>query len=362
MNDTEKLINLKKASGTHSPSTKEIESVLGYNPVKHDFCFLSNPYATIMLMEELVKSIDSKGFFKVLEEYPASNSYIAKNLSKIEGLNPEEMVVGNGAIECIYWATNYCKITKLLIPVPTFSSYYEFSSDYELYSGKKDTAISLLNGAKESGCDAILIIYPNNPDGAYIDLGELEKLLMQREIKIIVDESFCHFLNFYHSYKELRGRVSEKHIFLKSMSKDFGIAGTRLGYFYTKDEEALNNIKKYTTWNINNLAVMSSDILARPEFIKKYENVRIRYNKERDEFYNELLKLDFIKVAKSGANFFLLNSDKFSIDFVFKLLVENGIYVRTMEDKVGLDSKSIRVASRTSHENMILYNALKEAL
>ena len=190
MNDIKKLINLKKSAGSHSPSIKEIEKTLGYNPVRHDFCFLSNPYATELLIQELENKID---LFKLLEQYPASNSYVAKNISLLEELPHENIVVGNGAIECITWLAQQSHDRTLLIPLPTFSTYYEYFDNYKYSNKTLKTADDYLNEAEVNKCDDILVIYPNNPDGNYLPLDELVKLINGTDKRIIIDESFSHF-------------------------------------------------------------------------------------------------------------------------------------------------------------------------
>ena len=50
--DQKKILRkLKNNAGSHSPSPKEIFASLGYNPIKHDYCFLSNPYATDLVVD-----------------------------------------------------------------------------------------------------------------------------------------------------------------------------------------------------------------------------------------------------------------------------------------------------------------------
>ena len=359
-NDIEKLIELKNKAGTHSPSIEEIKKVLSYNPVKHDFCFLSNPYATELVIKEIEGKID---LFNLLEQYPANNEFVCKNISILEGLNYKNMVVGNGAIEAISWVARESKNNKILINAPTFSSYYEFYENYHLETNNLMTAKEILNSAENNNCNDILIIYPNNPDGSYMDLDELKILINQEKYRIILDESFSHFLPNYKEYRDfIKNSNKENFILIKSLSKDFGVAGARLGFLYSNNKEILKSSKKYTTWNLNNLAVLISKVISTKEFGNEYEKVRCKFNNERDEFYKELLKVDDIEVKKSGANFFLIKSNKFSQKFVFTMLVKYGLYVRTMVDKIGLDEKSIRVASRKKSENDFFLKVLKEEL
>lgn len=62
------------------------------------------------------------------------------------------------------------------------------------------------------------------------------------------------------------------------------------------------------------------------------------------------------------ANFALLeliNGVK-SNDFVIKMLLRYGIYIRTCNDKIGLQGEFIRLASRTKEENDVMVSALKD--
>lgn len=361
------LKKLKSESGSHSPSTKDIISCLGYNPIKHDFCFLSNPYATDLVVDRLASLFsDRKIIFEFLEAYPASSKYVAKNIAKLEGLNSNNLVVGNGAIQAIEWVCEGWGLERLLIPIPTFSTYYEFLGDKCVFTDdfwlERDlSADKLLRLADENFSDSILLIYPNNPTGEAMSLKELKRLVDNLgEKKLIIDESFSHFISEYETYSEFRNELHNKNIvFIKSMSKDFGVAGLRLGYLYTFDESLLNFSGRKTTWNLNNFSVAFSDFLADVEFKNQYFVARNEYLGAKNRFYEKLQLIDNIKVYPSEANFFLIEFDHEKYpDIVYDLLVDYGIYVRTMDDKVGLNNCCIRVASRREEENNFFVDCL----
>lgn len=362
------LKDLKLKSGLHSPSPKEIEGALGFNPIKVDFCFLSNPYATDLVISHYKNKLSEEKLFKLFESYPASTDYVARNISKFEGGDPEKIVVGNGAIQAIEWVCSGWGIENLLIPIPTFSSYYEFLGDRctltgEFWLGDEKTAEHLIKLADEKGCDSILLINPNNPSGEDFPVEEIERLVNLTEKKIIIDESFCHFLEHYYEYKDLRNRMLNKNVtFIKSMSKDFGVAGLRLGYLYTNDSELREFCKLRATWNLNNFAVMFSDIIGDFLFQEGYRKARKRYLDERQDFYLALCEIPDIVVYKTQANFFLIKLPDVDPDFVYNILLETGVYVRTMDDKVGLDSSFIRVAARKKEENDLFLVAMANAL
>ncbi len=361
------LRKLKESAGTHSPSPKEIVSSLGYNPIKHDFCFLSNPYATDIVVDKFHSLLSNKNeIFTLLESYPATSNYVARNICEYENLIANYMVIGNGAIQAIDWVCNGWNLKKLLIPTPTFSSYYELINQKYLFIdnfwlNSKLNHLELLNIANQNNCDSILLIYPNNPSGEVFSIDKLNEFIDKIEDKkLIIDESFSHFLNNYNEFKLFRNELRNKNVvFIKSMSKDYGIAGLRLGYLYSQDISLINYAKSKTTWNLNNFSVLFSEFLKDNLFKDKYEEARIEYIINRDIFYNELKKINTIKVFPTQANFFLIQFDSIKYpDLVYDLLLKYGVYVRTMEDKVGLDSSFIRVASRKKEDNILFINSL----
>ncbi len=365
------LKKLKRESGSHSPSTKEIVSRLGFNPIKYDFCFLSNPYATDLVVERFSSLFSDKGeVFNLLEAYPAGSRYVAENIAKFEGIDSSKVIVANGAVQAIEWVCEGWGLERLLIPIPTFSTYYEFLGDKcvlleDFWLKENISASHLLSLAEESSSDSILLILPNNPTGETLPLDELKKLIDNLgSKKLIVDESFSHFISDYESYAKFRNELNNENIvFIKSMSKDFGVAGLRLGYLYTFDMGLLGFANRKTTWNLNNFSVTFSDYLAEEDFKAEYLNARNRYLEAKDVFFDKLCNIDGLKVFPSEANFFLIELERNKYpDIVYDLLIDYGIYVRTMEDKIGLDDGYIRVASRRVEENNFFLDSIKEYL
>ena len=363
------LKKIKESAGLHSPSTKEIIAGLGYNPIKHDFCFLSNPYATDIVVDHFKNFFSKKSnIFNALESYPADQSYVAKNIATFEDLNSDHIVVGNGAVQAIEWVCEGWGLKNLLIPTPTYSTYYEllnkkytFTSDFWL--SENLTADTLIKIANKNNCDSVLLINPNNPTSEAMSLAEIQRLVsLLGDKKLIIDESFSHFLENYSEYSNLRKKLIFKNVtFIKSMSKDCGVAGIRLGYLYTIDKNLLDYSKRKTTWNLNNFSVLFSDLLVTPFFNEKYNLARLNFFKARAEFLASLKKISGIKVYTSQANFFLIKyNGKKTPNLVYEMLLNDGIYVRTMSDKVGLDNDYIRVAVRRNEENNFFVNSLKK--
>jgi len=240
-----KINQVKEAAGGHSPSTFTLNSKLPELNIKIDACFLSNPYATDLFLKYLDNDLIKTGKLRdLLEFYPSQNSVIAEFVSKIIHVNKENIFIGNGATEIIQAILHRFVKRKIIISIPTFSSYYEFAKkDTEIvyYRLKKENGFlydvdDYINFVKKHKPDTIVIINPNNPNGGYIKYKELRYIVnsLKEVDNIIIDESFIHFAFEDDNYSLLSATELYKEfsniIVVKSMSKDFGVAGIRAGY------------------------------------------------------------------------------------------------------------------------------------
>lgn len=375
-NLTKQLRLLKEEAGSHSPSIFTIKEELPQLKVKVDACFLSNPYATDLFLDYFKKELlDTDKLRDVLEFYPSQNQVIAKSLSQAIDIHPDNIFIGNGAIEIIQTIIQRYTKSKIIINIPTFSSYYEFINDnVEVVYNKllKENNYELdievyLKLVKKERPDTIVLINPNNPNGSYMDSEKVQYMLRElRDVKnVILDESFIHFAyeNDYYDLKTASNLIYKfpNLILIKSMSKDFGIAGIRAGYAVMSSKRVQELLLNGFLWNSNGLSEYFFRLYTSKDFLEAYEKVRVKYIKETQEFIKQLKKIDKIKVYPSKANFALieiLNGDT-SDDFVFKMLINHGVYLRTCSDKIGLDGEFVRLASRTKAENKYIIECFK---
>jgi histidinol-phosphate/aromatic aminotransferase/cobyric acid decarboxylase-like protein len=372
-----KLKQLKSQSGSHSPSIGTMLSEIPSLQIKIDACFLSNPYATDLFMEKIKILSSTKKMRDILEFYPPQNYDVAKKVAKIIKIDSDNIFVGNGAIEVIQAAMHNFAGNKIALPIPTFSSYYEFktnSSDVFYYQLDKRNDYSLnindyISYIKNNNCDTAILINPNNPTGEYIpkkDLNYFLQSLKDLEL-IIIDESFIHF-----AYEDEHLQLSKNEsliykypnlVIVKSMSKDFGIAGIRAGYGIMNKDRVKKLVSNGYLWNVSGLCDYFFSAYGEKDFQEKYEYERKRYILDTISFVDDLSKITGLKVYKTKANFVLLeilNSKITSFDLVVELLVEKGIYLRDCSDKIGLEGEFVRIASRSKEENIEIIKAIDE--
>tara|TARA_B100000212_G_scaffold340756_1_gene322163 strand:+ start:2152 stop:3318 length:1167 start_codon:yes stop_codon:yes gene_type:complete len=375
-NLVDKISLLKESSGSHSPSINAIRHEIPELKINVDACFLSNPYATELFIKYLEKEIVNTSLLReVLEFYPSQNELIASDISKVININPKNIFVGNGAIEIIQACLhNFCG-PKIIVNIPTFSSYYEFvpkETEVLFYKLKKELNFKLepdkyVDFVKRHNPSTVVIINPNNPDGSYVPFNVLKDIIGQlKDVdNILIDESFIHFAFEDDNKSQISaGELINQFpnvIVIKSMSKDFGIAGIRAGYGIMNQNKVESLLKNGYLWNSSGLAEYFFKLYKDKSFLKEYSNLRLKYINEAQEFFNDLNQFTELNVYPSMANFALveiLNGEK-SFDFVINLLVKYGIYFRSCSDKIGLDGEYARIACRTKDENNYILDSLR---
>ena len=372
----DKIRELKVNSGTHSPSLYSMSDRIPEIKPEIDACFLSNPYATELFLNRFkTEMLDTNNIRDLLEFYPSQNKEIAKSISKYLEIESSNVFIGNGAIEIIQAILHNFVRDKIVVNIPTFSSYYEFvtnGTEVVFYKLNKDDNFVLdvekyIRFVEEIKPNTIVIINPNNPDGGYINIDSIRQIVesLSWVENIIIDESFIHFAsedieNSLVSYTDIF-KSNKNVILVKSMSKDFGIAGIRAGYAIMSQVKVQYLLSKGYLWNSNGLAEYFFRLYRNREFLNEYEKTRKKYITNAKIFFDQIAKIKQLKVYPSKANFALveLKDGTSASNFTSKLLIKHKIYVRNADDKIGLDGNFIRIASRTVEENEKIITAIK---
>jgi len=353
---------------SHSPSLADL---VGYEKAKHmiDFCFIANPYyPTPAMLEDLQQNLPN-----LIKSYPSSNCLTSqKNLAAVLHVNPENLVIGNGATELIVLIDTLL-VDRIAVPVPTFGEYIEKlrdQRDAELYALDPLRHFHLsppdyLAWARQRGLRALLLINPGNPTGQMIPLEEMLDFVHQASDfeLVIVDESFIDFAGDpVPSLLPVADRFSNL-LIVRSMSKHCGVPGLRLGYAYSGNLYLLNRLRRFLpTWNLNTLAQYFLSLL--PSTDAEYHQGRKRLIADVVWLYAALRKIPGLDVYPTGANFvlFKLTTGLTAAQLQSRLLDGHGMYVRDCSNKIGMDRLHIRVASQGREKDARLVAALRELI
>lgn len=374
------LAEVKVESGSHSPSLFTLADRVPGLRVSVDACFLSNPHATDLFIDRLTTDLVETGAMrKVLESYPSPNRHIAGLLEATLAVDRSQIFVCSGAIEAIQAAMHRFAGQRVGVILPTFSPYYEYlrpDQEVEFFHLSKDDDFALdvdafLAFVRRRKIDTVCVINPNNPNGAYVPNAEMRRLLAELADLplVILDESFVDFA----WEDEERNRTSlaseaaamPNVVLVKSMSKDFGIAGLRAGYAIMSPDRVRELLRNGYLWNISGLSEFFFRLFTEPRFQEEYAKVRLRYIDDALEFFSALADVDGVRRFPTMANFALVELDsEIPIELAAPLmLVRHGVYVRDCRDKIGLeDGQYLRIASRKRFENEAILDALRSVI
>lgn len=334
-----------------------------------DFCYLVNPYFPNERMIEEMKS----NFEILIREYP-SGMYVNSLLAaKYFSVRQEFIVVGNGAAELIKNVMEEHAGKKVGVLFPTFDEYPNrlHKDQIVAFVSQKDdfsyTIDDLINFFGDKDISLLLLINPDNPSGHFIEKKDLLKLIswcLERNIRIIVDESFVDFTDNYEKNSLLSNDILLRFrnlMVMKSISKSYGVPGLRLGILASADTSLIDRVKKEVSiWNINSFAEYYMQIFGKYE--SDYKKACRLFVRERELFYKDLQTISFLRVFPSQANFFLCEiTNKYSSAELANELIKRDILISNCSTKnhMGETGKQlIRLAIRDREDDSYLIDTL----
>lgn len=337
------------------PNYTELQQ-LGFAPEDVlDFSVSANPYGPPPGTNEALKSA-------VVDRYPDSDSgELRQALAHNLDLSPENIIVGNGSMELIRIVASayFDKKDTVLITEPTFGEYEIacqiagtkiIKHDAREEDGFQLSVDELAISIKQNQPKAVFLCNPNNPTGQYLNREEVERILSVCEnTLLILDEAYVNFVDSRWRSLDLIDRYNL--IVIRSMTKDYALAGLRLGYAVA-NPEVINVLRRVCPpWNVN--AIAQSAGIAALRDVTYLEHCRKDIREARDYLRKELSKIGLDPVS-SQVHFFLIKVGD-ATEFRRGLL-QHGIMVRDCTS-FGLP-EYIRIASRSFSECKKLIDAI----
>jgi histidinol-phosphate aminotransferase len=295
--------------------------------------------------------------------YPDPHQWKVKEaLSKIKGIPPQHIFLGNGSDECIdllYRA--FCNPGKdnVIINPPTYGM-YEVSAHINDVEVRRavlldDFQLDLvhLETLVDENTKMIWICSPNNPTANSIDRQDIEIVLNNFPGLVVVDEAYINFSRHRSFIQELADYPNL--VVLQTMSKAWGLAGLRLGMAFASEAiiEVYNKVK--APYNISQAT--QELVLAALEETEQVNDMIRALVTMREQLVQELALLPLVrKVYPSDANFLLIKVE--DARAIYQYLLQDGIVVRD-RSKVELCEGCLRITVGTEKENQELINALK---
>lgn len=332
----------------------------GINPNEVlDFSVCSNPFMPPPGIKETLSHI-------AIEQYPDSEATeLRQRLSESLRVPPENILAGSGTTELIrlITLTYFRKGDPVLILEPTYGEYEiacrmvsarlvrHRATEEESFIPKIENVVGLI---KKHHPRAIFICNPNNPTGNYLSRREIEMVLdASGDSLLVLDEAYIAFIAGSWNSVDLIGRGNV--VILRSMTKDYGLCGLRLGYAVTQQEIVDSLRRVCPPWNVNIIAQkIGVAVLENGEYL---EQSKLKIREARQYLINGLTRLGF-SVLPSDANYFLVkvgSARKFR-----HALLRRGIIVRDCSS-FGL-AEYVRLAPRTMPDCERLITAIGSIL
>ncbi|MDD5169959.1 MAG: histidinol-phosphate transaminase [Syntrophales bacterium] len=322
-----------------------------------DFSTCCNPYGPAATIRTAVNKSDAG-------HYPDPNSdCLIQSLAEKFGMPAGQLIAGSGSTELIRLATlaYFGPGDSVVIASPTYGEYELACNIVNAGAIKYDTkpeddfrldCTAFINFAREHEPAGIFLCNPNNPTGQYLDPITVNKILDSfPDTLVVLDEAYIAFTPTAWDSRKLLKRTNL--FVIRSMTKDFALAGLRLGYGMASPEIILNLKKVRPPWNVSSvgqaagIAALSSD-----SYLLKCTR---RILESRDYLTRQLSALGY-HIVPTQTNFFIFETED-AARFQ-KQLLKKGVLVRDCTS-FGLPHH-IRIAPSTMANCRKLIQATKE--
>ncbi|QUC64418.1 histidinol-phosphate transaminase [Nitrosopumilus sp. K4] len=299
-----------------------------------------------------------------VREYPLGGvERLIQMISKFVKVPASMIGVGNGSDQILdLILSNFAsKQTKVLTSNPTFGFFEERCKLYSIpviaIPFSDDMTLDINEFSKQSkNADILYLDSPNNPTGFQFPKSDLQKLVKSFNGLIIIDEAYGEFSDY-----TLSNMVKSQNnlIVVQTLSKSFGLAGLRLGYFIANKDftAAFNQVLQYP-YPLSTITI-ESGIFALDKS-EQMKNATTTIKNERKRIIENLQKYDAFKVFDSKANFVLFDAHG-SYQRVYNALIEQGISIRKL-GKIGNHEGCLRVTVGTKEMNSKFLLAIRDLL
>lgn len=306
-----------------------------------------------------------------LAQYPDREARTLRaRAAKHFGVDPENILAGNGATEFIFAIPQRVRPRRVLLVAPCYHDYWRAT---EHAGGEAEGILASETNefmpdlkqieAHIQGTDIMFFGNPNNPTGVALPADSLRLLAAKAgNCLLVIDETYSEFVPDAGGASMLTQPLPDNVIVLRSLSAFHALPGLRLGFMIAHRDLCAQIQKSRLAWTVSSpahavgLALLengASQAGAREEVIGERERVR-----------DELSRITGLRVFHSQANFLLTKITRPSLTSVklCERLLSQKILIRNAAGFRGLNGKFVRISIRAKNDNDRLLAAMKTAM
>ncbi len=292
-------------------------------------------------------------------------------LADVAGLTSDCCVLGAGSSELIDLAVRSFAAPgeEVVIAVPTFSMYESRTRiagavpilvpmDDEL-----ELDVSGVLGAITERTKLVFLCTPNNPTGKSPDENALRRIL-RLGLPTVIDEAYVGFVD-----DEERADVGQADlirefpnaIVLRTFSKDYGLAGLRIGYALSSPPVARLLTRVKLPWNVSVVALAAAH--ASLDDVAEIRQRRAAVREQRATLAEGFRAIDGIKVFEGDGNFILVEvSDTgLSTEVIVRAMLAENMLIRSLASH-HLKRGFVRITVGTSADNRRCVDTFRKVL
>lgn len=185
--------------------------------------------------EKFIQTLTQEDFIT----YPSQKVYdsLSEKIAKRFSLEKDNILLSPGSasgISLVIQAT-CSKFKKVLCPFPCFPMYFVYSDFHDVtfekvFYGRQGLNLEDIKEKIDKDVGLVVLTNPNSPMGEYKSQDEIEDLCtraLEKEVIVLVDEAYIDFspgtcVDLVKKYENL--------LILRTLSKGWGAAGSRVGY------------------------------------------------------------------------------------------------------------------------------------
>ena len=276
------------------------------------------------------------------------------------GIRTENILVTSGSIEAIDVLIAAYMPRVLILNTPSYDVYkiraHALGRSCELIplnSSSQPQADRIIEKAIEGSM--VIFISPNNPTGKLMDLTLVRRVIENSKGMVIIDEAYIEFAGLQKSM-QLLAKEYPNVIILRTFSKAWGLAGLRLGYIISNEDNIRHLTHYRNAYSVNTVALtVGLHALDQQDELKvQVENI-LAYKSDLTYRFEHA----GIAVHRTEANFIVIDIP--DAHTVYQVLRQKSILVRP-RPLLGNLRQGLRITVGSPAENQAMFNAILEAL
>lgn len=314
------------------------------------------------LPEGLLKELSEELYY--VNEYPSGGDYsiLRNELAEYTGTSADYIFPTNGSDEVIEAVTRAFGSKLILIPIPTFSQ-YEVSADRNSFKKKLVPCLKgyhyqiAYNKNDLKKASLVWVCNPNNPTGNSIPREDIINILKSSTGIVAVDE--CNYEYLGESVVDLVDEFPNL-IVSRSFSKNFGLAGFRLGFALSSPRNIREIAHYCQIFRVNRMAEAAGIKVLK--YLNYFQEIWQEVAQVREYFISELRNIG-VEVFPSRTNFVLADfTTEENTRRVWQYLRKENIFTCPSwgEECTGLEKHFIRFTVSTEDEMKLVLKLLSD--